>query len=102
MRRYLRSSAVNDPVSAWGLYKSDDDQTHFYDLCRDDGRRGDGFARTGAAELSGTARSGLFAVSARSGRLSPWPGRARFRRIGRRGRTERPGFDGAAAAWSGD
>ena len=33
MRRYLRSSAVNDPVSAWGLYKSDDDQTHSDDLC---------------------------------------------------------------------
>ena len=33
MRRYLRPSAVNDPVSAWGLYKSDDDQTHSDDLC---------------------------------------------------------------------
>ena len=33
MRRYLRPSAINDPVSAWGLYKSDDDQTHSDDLC---------------------------------------------------------------------
>src|SRR3978361_577417 len=33
MRRYLRPSAVNRPVSAWGLYKSDDDQTHSDGLC---------------------------------------------------------------------
>ena len=33
MCRYLPPSAVNGPVSAWGLYKSDDDQTHSDDLC---------------------------------------------------------------------
>src|ERR1039458_10506750 len=30
---------VNGPVSAWGLYKSDDDQTHSDDLCCRGGRR---------------------------------------------------------------
>src|SRR3979409_842231 len=39
MRRYLRSSAVNGPESAWGLYKGDDDQTHSDDLCCRDGWR---------------------------------------------------------------
>ncbi len=52
MRRYLQSSAVNDPVSAWGLYKSDDDQTHSDDLCCRGGWRGGNLARVGAA-LSG-------------------------------------------------
>ena len=55
MRRYLRPSAVNGPVSAWGLYKSDDDQTHSDDLCCPDGRRSGNLARRFAcagAELS--------------------------------------------------
>ena len=45
MRRYLRPSAVNGPVSAWGLYKSDDDQTHSDDLCCRGGGRGGNLAR---------------------------------------------------------
>ena len=48
MRRYLRSSAVNDPVSAWGLYKSDDDQTHSDDLRCRGGWRGGNLARASA------------------------------------------------------
>ena len=63
MRRYLRPSAVNDPVSAWGLYKSDDDQTHSDDLCCRFGWRwrGGNLARAGAG-LSAAARRGLFAA----------------------------------------
>ena len=44
MRRYLPSSAINGPVSAWGLYKSDDDQTHSDDLCCLGGGRGGNLA----------------------------------------------------------
>ncbi len=44
MRRYLRPSAINGPVSAWGLYKSDDDQTHSDDLCCLGGGRGGNLA----------------------------------------------------------
>jgi len=29
MRRYRGQCGVNDPVSAWGLYKGDDDQAFF-------------------------------------------------------------------------
>ena len=64
MRRYLQPSAVNDPVSAWGLYKSDDDQTHSDDLCCAlccfGGRRGRNLARAGAAGLSGASWPRLF------------------------------------------
>ena len=84
MRRYLRPSAVNDPVSAWGLYKSDDDQTHSDDLCCAlccfGGRRGRNLACAGAAGLSNFSRRGLFAApepyTQGIRRLSP-----RFRRL---------------------
>src|ERR1700694_2654410 len=49
---------VNRPVSAWGLYKNDDDQTHSDDLCCRGGQRGGNLARVGAG-LS-TPRRGLF------------------------------------------
>ena len=81
MRRYLRSSAVNGPVSAWGLYKSDDDQTHSDDLCCRGGGRGGDLARAGAAELSG-------APPARSIRRYPPGGDPADYRRGRR-----PDFD---------
>ncbi len=76
MRRYLPPSGVNDPVSAWGLYKSDDDQTHSDDLCWLDGCHGGGFSRNSActgAGLSGAPGFGLFdgAPALCAGRLSP-------------------------------
>ena len=54
-----RSSAiaVNAPVSARGLYKSDDDQTHSDDLCCRNGGRGSEFVCAGAAGLSGATRA---------------------------------------------
>ena len=86
MRRYLRPSAVNDPVSAWGLYKSDDDQTHSDDLCCGlcclGGRRGRNFARAGATGLSGASRSLI------RPRQQPYPP-ADYRRG-----SGRPDFDG--------
>src|SRR5260370_7624653 len=60
MRRYLRPSAVNGPVSAWGLYKSDDDQTHSDDLCCRGGWRGGNFAPAGAGLSAPFPCSGLF------------------------------------------
>src|SRR5947208_14041459 len=56
-------SAVNLPVSAWGLYKSDDEHTHSDDLCCSGHRRGGKLARS-RAELSGAFRSDLFDGSA--------------------------------------
>src|ERR1700722_2802134 len=113
MRRYLRPSGVNRPVSAWGLYKSNDEQTHSDDLCRRWGWRGGNrvwlFACPRAAGLSGTTGRDLFtgaaalSTSARrlSDRISPWSGRAEFRRAGRRRRTEWAEFRRAAAARPG-
>ena len=84
MRRYLPSSAVNDPVSAWGLYKSDDDQTHSDDLrCRGGWRgveprsRRPRVIRPQAIRSSGAAYSPYPAGYA--GRLSPRSRRAGFR-----------------------
>jgi hypothetical protein len=89
MRRYLPPSAVNGPVSAWGLYKSDDDQTHSDDLCCRGGWRGGNFARAGAG-LSGPPRSVYStrrALSAR--RLSDDYRRGPARRISTRWKTTR-------------
>ena len=100
MRRYLRPSAINDPVSAWGLYKSDDDQTYSDDWCCDlccpGGRRGRNLARAGAAGLPGLfERAGVLSADRL---LSPRFRQAGFRRAGRRRRAERSEFDGVAAA----
>src|ERR1700721_684931 len=100
MRRYLPPSAINDPVSAWGLYKSDDDQTHSDDLCCGlcylGGRRGRNLARAGAAGLPGLfERTGALSAERL---LSPRFRQAGFRRAGRRRRAERTEFDSAAAA----
>lgn len=73
-------SPVNGPVSAWGLYKGDDDQTHSDDLCRGDGWRRDDAACTCPAGLSGFTRPDLFGCAAT---LSGWIC-AQFR-FGRRG-----------------
>ena len=53
MRRYLPPSAINGPVSAWGLYKSDDDQTHSDDLCCLGGGRSGNLARVSLALAQG-------------------------------------------------
>src|SRR5450631_2852736 len=102
MRRYLPPSAINDPVSAWGLYKSDDDQTHSDDLCCDwcylGGWRGRNLARAGAA---GSSRLFERAGALYAGRLSPRFRRAGFRWAGRSRRAERAELHGAAAAGSG-
>ena len=105
MRRYLPPSAVNGPVSAWGLYKSDDDQTHSDDLCcRWRLARREPRSRLAQQGYPPPPGRGLFAVagalSARRlcRRRAPRPGRAGFRRAGRRRRAERAGFDRAAAA----
>src|SRR6266404_3898217 len=107
MRRDLPPSPVNGLVSAWGLYKSDDDQTHSDDLCCLDGCRGGNLARAGPAGLSGPPRFDLFsfAPALRAGRLSvrlspPGRWRAGFRRVGRRRRPEWAGFDRVVAAGS--
>jgi lipoprotein-anchoring transpeptidase ErfK/SrfK len=77
MRRDLRSFAVNDPVSAWGLYKSNDESTPSDDLRRGFGCLGRGsggnLACVGATGLPGSTRCGLCTVAAGqiSDRLSP-------------------------------
>src|SRR5580698_2701435 len=106
MRRYLRPSAIDDPVSAWGLNKSDDDQTHSDDLGCRGGRLSGKLARLGtglpAAPGSGLLDGALSAArrlsAGRPGRLSPGTAPAGFRRAGRRRAAE---FDRAAAARPG-
>ncbi len=97
--------AVNDPVSAWGLYKGDDDQAHSDHFGDRGGWHGGNFTRAGAG-LSAAPGIHLFPrpqLPARrlSGRLSR---RARsgpgFRRAGRRPVSARPGFHSAVAARS--
>src|SRR6266481_2158117 len=106
MRRDLPPSPVNGLVSAWGLYKSDDDQTHSDDLCCLDGCRGGNLARAGPADLSGPSRFGLFGsapAALHTGRLSIrlWPpGHAGFRSTGRRRRPEWAEFDRVVATRS--
>src|SRR5207244_3629182 len=101
MRRYLRPSAVNGPVAAWGLYKGDDDQTHSDDLRCRDGWRGGKFARA-RARVPGSARFGLFDGAAalsvrRLPRLSPRSYRVGCRLAGRwRGAAKRAVGDRAA------
>src|SRR3954464_1276841 len=45
--------AVNDPVSAWGLYKGDDDQTYSDRFGDRGGWHGGNFARAGASLPAG-------------------------------------------------
>src|SRR6201996_8631398 len=96
---------LNDPVSAWGLYKSDDDQTHFDDWRGRGGWCGVGLVRAGSelpgAELSAAPRPDLFPLSAeRCARgLPPCARDAQFRLAGRRGRSR---LGRAVAARSGD
>ena len=91
MRRYLPPSAVNGPVSAWGLYKSDDEQTHSDDLCCPGGGRGGNLACAGAG-LSGLppARSIRPRRSLiRPAAIRPTIAAARARRISTRWKTTR-------------
>ena len=64
MRRHLRSFPVNAPVSPWGLYKSNDEQTYSDDVCRRGGGRSGRVGRARATGLLSVDRGHLFVRAA--------------------------------------